>query len=136
MEIPPERLAAVPDTDLCVTCQKVRGDVARVQGYMSWEHKTAPTLVLGKEAEVLRRYDRKGFHAQLPLNNKENPRLRAHVGLCNLSLQVREEKPWEEVNLDPVNRNPSRCHPQRPRMNVFGDCLECALQKQKQRLRR
>lgn len=37
---------------------------------MSWEHKTAPELVLGPAADVLRSYDRRGVHAQLPLESK------------------------------------------------------------------
>jgi hypothetical protein len=55
--IPAERLEVLPDTHTCVKCSGVQKYV----GVMSWEHKTAPTLVYvrpeNKEAvETLKRF--------------------------------------------------------------------------------
>lgn len=41
-EIPNERLEALPNTTHCVKCSKVKSPV----GFMVFDHKTAPTLVL------------------------------------------------------------------------------------------
>jgi RNA polymerase-binding transcription factor DksA len=38
--INPLRVKALPNTRVCVKCSSVE----RVSGFMSWEHKTAPTL--------------------------------------------------------------------------------------------
>jgi len=135
MEIPAERLKAIPNATLCAICQTVRGDVPKIRGYMSWAHKTAPEIIIGKDADILRQYDRRGFHAQLPLNSKENPRLRAYVTNCNVSDAIREKPRSPEPDVEAVLRNPSRCHPKKPRINPAGDCLDCALAKQKARLR-
>lgn len=134
VEIPAARLKAVPEATLCAECQ-AQDDVPLLTGYMSWEHKTAPELIIGPEADKLRAYDRRGFHAQLPLNSKNNPRMLQSLVTVNLSLAIREELPVEERNLVPVIQNPARCHPKRPRMNVAGDCLICALEKQALRVR-
>src|SRR6516164_8544801 len=88
-----ERLTAIPDATQCVKCLEGEGDVYRVRGVMTWEHKTAPELVLGSDAERLLPYQRRGFHAQLPLNSKNNPRLVASVANQNLSQQIRVERP-------------------------------------------
>jgi len=50
--ISPERLEALPNTKTCANCSSV----VRVVGFMSWEHKTAPSLVVldGSNKEVLR----------------------------------------------------------------------------------
>ena len=39
--IPPERLAAIPETLTCVRCS----DVSAIVGFMVFDHKTAPRLV-------------------------------------------------------------------------------------------
>jgi hypothetical protein len=51
------RLKALPNTKTCVKCSSVE----RVCGFMSWEHKTAPTLnVCDKEtAEFVSRQTRR-----------------------------------------------------------------------------
>ena len=51
--IPASRLAAIPDTEVCVACSEVKVYV----GFMSWEHKTAPEIVFvrGGDRENLRR---------------------------------------------------------------------------------
>lgn len=64
------RLAAVPSATQCVACKSKRDDKP-TRGYMSWEHKTAPALIIGADADKLRRYDRRGFHAQLPFTPAE-----------------------------------------------------------------
>lgn len=53
------RLDAVPSATQCTYCLHSEGDVQRTSGFMTWEHKTAPTIVIGKDADTLRSYDRK-----------------------------------------------------------------------------
>lgn len=43
-EIPPARLVALPDTRRCHDCS----DVERVQGFMSWDGKTAQVAAMFK----------------------------------------------------------------------------------------
>ncbi len=42
--IPPERLAAVPDATLCVSCLRAGGDVPQKRGRMVFDHKTGGQL--------------------------------------------------------------------------------------------
>ena len=79
--IPAERLAALPDTTRCVVCTEEKP----LRGFMSWEHKTAPTIVIGTEEAIaeLRRNDRRGPHAQLPVGSPNNPRMVA--SMANIS---------------------------------------------------
>ena len=127
LEISQARLNAIPDAEYCTICQKIQGDVPMIRGYMSWEHKTAPTIIIGDDADKLRSYDRHGFHAQLPLNSKNNPRMISSLSSQNLSSAIKVELPKEDTNLESVNVSSSRCHPNRPRVNPKGDCAECAL---------
>lgn len=127
LPISEQRLQAVPDATLCAICLTIQGDVPMTRGYMSWEHKTAPTSIIGPDADKLRSYDRRGFHAQLPLASKNNPRVIASLGTQNLSVAIRPELPREDVELAPVSFNASRCHPEKPRINARGDCAECAV---------
>lgn len=52
LDIPLERLEALPKTSTCVKCSGVKG----VQGFMVFSHKTAPELVLipAEESESIR----------------------------------------------------------------------------------
>lgn len=51
--IPNNRLLAIPNVKVCVRCS----DVKEYVGFMDWEHKTAPEIVLvkGDDLENLRR---------------------------------------------------------------------------------
>lgn len=55
-DIPAERLAAIPNVRRCVT----HSAASRSVGFMSFSHKTAPTLVMVRtdDAESLRRAQR------------------------------------------------------------------------------
>lgn len=106
---------------------------------MSWEHKTAPTIIIGtkKELAPLRKNDRRGPHAQLPFTSKEAPvkEIVANkpVDLDKLRQQVngRETDP---VALEALPGKGARCHPDRPRVGPTGHCLECALEYYRKRL--
>ena len=61
------RLAALPQTQVCVRCSSE----SRVKGFMSWEHKTAPTfqIVSASADRWLQAHShRKGPHATLPMD--------------------------------------------------------------------
>lgn len=53
IEIPAERLEAIPDTTTCVNCSNVKKKV----GFMDFYHKTAPELVIvdSSDEESVRR---------------------------------------------------------------------------------
>ena len=127
-EIPTARVAALPGETWCVKCVAASGDVERTTGFMSWEHKTAPTLVLGPGADKLRQYDRRGFHASLPLNSPNNPRMQQAAEkqreLQDLKAIAREE-PVIEKTYDDVPR--AKCHPDRPKVGTSNLCLECSI---------
>lgn len=141
LEISPARLAAVPNAEYCTICQKIQGDVPKVTGYMSWAHKTAPELIVGPQAEILRSYDRQGFHAQLPLSSHNNIFIKQFASgheYRNLSEQVKHSVgDVRHMELEPSlpQQSASRCHPGVPRINPAGDCLDCALAKQRKRVR-
>ncbi len=111
-EIPAARLAALPSTKTCIKCSKVKPQ----KGFMTWEHKTAPTfnLVTEKEHEYFQKRTRKGVHASLPMGRKDAGR-----GSSRAPAQY-----------DVVKSNvpAARCHPDRPRVNSSGKCFECALE--------
>jgi hypothetical protein len=125
LEISQQRLEAIPNAKLCAICQQIQGDVPKVTGIMVWFHKTAPEIVIGRDAELLRPYDRRGFHAQLPMNSKNNPRMLQSLETQNLSQAIKLEPPLE---YEVVSYFPSNCHPDRPRVNVKGDCYECLVE--------
>ena len=128
--IPQARLEALSDATTCVGCS----DTAKVTGLMVWSHKTAPEIVIARDAELLRPYDRRGFHASLPLGSYKNPRLKVPE-TQNLSQQIRLERPGEDEQLEVATATPARCHPDRPRINPRGDCLPCALALQARRVK-
>lgn len=118
--IPAARLDACPDTWYCVDCQS-RSDVPRVEGYLSWEHKTAPTTIIGKAASLVRPYDRRGFKTAA----KVETRISSGIGFRGAV---------ETIDADVVNTPRARCHPQEPRINAYGQCLDCALRMQADRV--
>lgn len=132
--IPEARRLALPDETWCVKCVEQDGDVERITGTMVWDHKTAPELVTGHAAKVIRSYDRRGFHASLPFNSYENPRLqasrRAQVELQEVKATLLEIPPPEQKFTE-VPGGPSipmaTCHKERPRVSPDGKCLECAV---------
>lgn len=128
VEIPAGRLLAVPDTTTCVE----HADVPLLRGAMVWDHKTAPELVVGKAAEYVLQNARRGFHAQLPLTSMNNPRTIASVKAAELhsaaaALIRGEVDPDSLVDFVRVDVKPARCHPDQPRVNPAGQCVECAL---------
>lgn len=40
----PERIEAVPDATCCVSCLRLKGDVAQKRGFLRFDHKTGGTL--------------------------------------------------------------------------------------------
>lgn len=109
------RLAAVPNAVKCVDCQAL-DDVPKTIGYMSWEHKTAPAIIIGRDAELVRPYDRRGMKTAAKVENR-NP---VSVGMSRVGRDTR-------VDGSVVNHTPSRCHPSQPRVSASGHCLSCAM---------
>jgi hypothetical protein len=134
--IPEARQLALPGETWCRDCVEADGDVERVRGAMTWEHKTAPTLVLGHAADIIRGYDRRGFHAALPMNSPNNPRMQASAAkqqdLKDLRSIMREEETPAKT-YDDVPR--ARCHPDRPKVGTSGKCYECAVKWYEERAR-
>ena len=67
--IAPARLVALPHTRVCVGCSSEQP----VKGFMSWEHKTAPTFQLvsaAADAWLQAHSHRKGPHATLPMDSR------------------------------------------------------------------
>jgi hypothetical protein len=126
------RQAALPSETWCARCVEESGDVERTTGVMVWDHKTAPTLITGHAAKTIRSYDRRGFHAALPFNSYENPRLqasrRAQQELQDVKAVLHEKPPPEfDLVTDGTSVIPSRCHPNRPRATPDDKCVECAV---------
>lgn len=128
-EIPPARILALPDEQLCKECVLAEGDVERTKGVMLWHHKTAPELYTQNQLAVatILRYSRRGAHAQLPLRGRlnEEKRDQADQELRNLSLCIKEGPADTFERTDGLL---ARCHPERPRATGYagGLCLECA----------
>jgi hypothetical protein len=121
------RRAALPQETWCRDCVEQSGDIDRIRGVMTWEHKTAPTLVLGHAADTIRKFDRRGFHAALPLSSPNNPRMQASAekqrDFKDLHAIINEE-PTIEKSYDNIPR--ARCHPDRPKVGTSRLCPECA----------
>jgi hypothetical protein len=128
-ELSEARQEALPSETWCMACVEQSGDVERIRGVMTWEHKTAPTLVIGHAADVIRSFDRKGFHAALPLNSPNNPRMQASAekqrDLKDLRAIAKEE-PTIDKTYDDIPR--ARCHPDRPKVGTSRLCAECAIE--------
>lgn len=126
--IPEARRQALPDETWCRDCVEADGDVARITGTMVWDHKTAPTLVLGRDAEIIRHYDRKGFSASLPMNSPNNPRM-AQAAEKQREIQdlhaIMREEPVVPKTYNDVPR--AKCHPDRPKVGTSYLCAECAV---------
>lgn len=127
-EIATTRLLALPTTTLCIRCV---GEVPKVEGFMTWEHKTAPTINITAPGdgmiEQYRKWTRRGVHAQLPFSSKSEPFGRAPKPLIR-TIAVSSELAEREIVLgSATNILHAKCHPDRPRVNPQGKCLECAL---------
>lgn len=107
-----KRLEAIPSASECTTCASKR-DVEVLQGYLTWEHKTAPVLVIASKREVseVHRLSRKGPRPQLPMSSKTS----------SAGLQRTENTTGHAVNM-----LSAKCHPDRPRVSSSGKCIECA----------
>ncbi len=127
-EIPLARQQALLGETWCRDCVEADGDVQRTTGVMVWDHKTAPTLVTGHAADVIRSYDRRGFHAALPLNSPNNPRMQVSAehqrDLQDLHAIMRED-PVIAKTYNDVPR--AKCHPDRPKVGTSRLCAECAV---------
>ena len=138
VEIPVARLEALPGVETCVNCSMT----PQVKGRMVWDHKTAPTLEVCSPERFanLTHLERRGFHAQLPLQSPNNPRMQAaRAKQWDLQGTKRLMQTGTEIecpDAEAVMRHPARCHKDRPRINPTGDCLECALEKQARRIKR
>ena len=138
------RLEALPNTQVCVKCS----DEPQVKGFMTWEHKTAPTLniVNQQQHEQAQSMQRRGFHAHIGANSYNNPRLVASVQAatnfretCNLVRSVNSpnnmDPSFDVVQVD-ITHPRATCHPDRPKASSDGKCLECALAWYSSRLKR
>lgn len=120
-EIPEARRIAVPDERWCRDCVLELGDVDLIKGAMIYEHKTGGYLETTGNVGMLLANSRKGVHAQLPMASKTRAEISHQAALINSS-----QRP--ELVIDLKSTAPaSRCHPDRPRVNPNGQCLECCL---------
>lgn len=120
------RLEALPTTQTCVACSTEEP----LRGSMVWEHKTAPSLEVqtSETFETFRRMSRKGMHASLPLQSPTNPRLgnaRGDAWENEATRAILRE--IDEPDTESINVRPSKCHPDKPRINPRGDCVDCAV---------
>lgn len=120
--IHPKRLAALPDTRVCVTCS----DETPVKGFMTWEHKTAPKfqIVTPRQHAWFQQYDRKRPSASLPMASRTTT---ATLPSLAPVIPARETTPAVDA-LDPLSLIPrARCgHSDRPQVGPSGKCVECA----------
>lgn len=115
------RLAAIPTTKTCVSCSSVE----RVRGFMTWEHKTAPTfqVVTPRQHAWFQQYDRKRPAASLPMSAKSTS---AIVYSAPVESPVGRPSTPPESDMSLVPR--ARCgHADRPQVGPSGKCVECAL---------
>lgn len=107
-ELTAARLAAMPDAVQCVPCLQENGDVARVQGHMVWDHKTAPTIEIGTSLATNKpkAHPREGKNA---------------IGLTSVDF----DSPLAEGAFA-INTRAARCHSERPAV-AKGLCVSCAL---------
>lgn len=122
-DISAARLRAIPSTRECTTCA-AKHDVQKLQGFMSWEHKTAPFIVISTPEvvqEVLRN-SRKTPRANLRLGNKSGAERFAGGTREFSDATVGANTPMENMLL-----RKARCHPDKPAVTPNGMCKECAL---------
>lgn len=114
-EIPPTRLSAIENCETCVKCSTE----LPLQGIMTWEHKTAPTIHIGtqKEIEALQRFSRRGPRPQLPFSQRQSgPLFLEQKGKANT------------LHMAATNMLSATCaHKERQRVGPSGKCAECAL---------
>lgn len=117
------RLEALPHTKVCIACSAE----IPVKGFMTWEHKTAPTfqIVTADQHVWLQQHDRKRPSASLPMSSKSTG-----VQLTSSYTSVPQNRPInvgsEASDLSLVPR--ARCgHSDRPQVGPSGKCVECAV---------
>lgn len=134
--ISPTRIAAIKDCELCKDCVEKSGDVERVMGYMTWEHKTAPTLVIDtpKAVNEFLGMTRRGPRPQLPFSPKKgiSPSIDLSSNVLAKSADTADTasklEGVEGTHAGAQNMLSSKCHPDRPRVSPSGKCAECALE--------
>lgn len=119
-----QRLRALPTTQVCVQCSTE----TPVRGFMTWEHKTAPTfqVVTPEQHAWLQQYDRKRPAASLPMSAKTTTAI-MHTSSANVSVRPTDVHASDpESNLSLIPR--ARCgHSERPQVGPSGKCVECAI---------
>ena len=100
---------------------------------MDMASKNDASLIIYESREAAKRNSRRGFHAHIGAGSYNNPRTVRSVQAAPRNLSAELKEPDYEGTR--VNFLVSRCHPERPRINPQGDCLECALVKQQRRIR-
>lgn len=134
-QIAESRLKALPNTRHCVKCSETKP----VKGYMTWEHKTAPTfqVVSPEQYRVLSGWERHNFNASLPFNSMKNPFLVKAAQSITDRAEVRkllhEEKPEpsfaERVDAGEFERlqvPTCKVCEKEPRATPSGHCVSCA----------
>lgn len=115
------RLAALPDTRVCVECSTEQP----TKGYMTWEHKTAPVFqaVTPQQHQWLQSRDRKGMRSGLPMSSRNAASVLA--GTSSAYIPSRNILAANPLSLVP---NATKCpHTDRPQASSAGKCVECAV---------
>lgn len=116
-----QRLQALPMTRVCVQCSSE----TPVKGFMTWEHKTAPTfqIVNPRQHAWLQAHDRKRPAANLPMSQRT-----ASASLPALASGPVVSTPVVDAD-NPLSLIPrARCgHSDRPQVGPSGKCVDCAL---------
>lgn len=116
-----KRLLALPNTRVCVRCSSEEP----VHGFMTWEHKTAPTfqVVTPRQHAWFRQYDRKRPAASLPMSSKTS----ADIIRADIPTRPQDTVTTPaESDMSLIPR--ARCgHSDRPQVGPSGKCVECAL---------
>jgi len=137
-EISAARLIALPKATECVKCSKVEIAV----GLMVWDHKTAPYIEVNTKTakDNAGRKHAYGPHFRFsPREGRVAESAMSARSLHELGERLRQEKrqePDPDANVEAIISNPSKCHPDRPRIGPSNKCLECALASQAQRIKR
>lgn len=116
-----QRLQALPMTRVCVQCSSE----TPVKGFMTWEHKTAPTfqIVNPRQHAWLQAHDRKRPAASLPMSSKTS----ADIIRADIPTRPQDTVTTSaESDMSLIPR--ARCgHSDRPQVGPSGKCVECAL---------
>jgi hypothetical protein len=104
---------------------------------MTWEHKTAPVInIVTKEQHTrAKSHDRRSFNAHLGVNSYNNQRMinsvnaaRDHSAAADIVRHPDNPGPTFVVVETGITHPPSRCHPEKPKVNALGHCMDCALE--------